>query len=234
MKTVSSFCNFLIPVLFLRNKLFFLLLISSAVNAQNNSIFYGGSGGGSSSVCFTLPIILPIELLQMEYTCQGDKAVMSWSTASETDTKDFIIESSRDGITWGTEATVPAASISSVVTNYSYELRPSLFSVYYRLILIDLNGESKILETVYVEGCGSQKFILFPNPSDGELNLIYDNINDNSRIIVQNIIGQNIREIILTDEGIVEIDLSELSPGNYIITIFEGANRIYSNRWVKT
>jgi hypothetical protein len=94
---------------------------------------------------------LPIELLNFNAVCNNAKIIVSWSTASETNNDYFTIESSIDGITWETIATVSGAGNSNTALSYSFtDDNPISGTSYCRLKQTDYNGQSETFNPVVV------------------------------------------------------------------------------------
>ena len=89
-------------------------------------------------------MILPIKLLSFTATNDNDKQVLlDWTTENEINFKGFEIERSADGITWNKIAFVPGNGGSSVNEYSYYDNNPLTGKSYYRLKLVDLDGNIK-------------------------------------------------------------------------------------------
>ncbi len=106
-------------------------------------------------VSVTANVLLPIELLSFIASCQGDAALLEWSTASESGNDLFTIERSPDGEHWEAIGTVPGAGYSLETIHYSFrDPDPSALLMYYRLRQTDLDGAFTFSPVVVGEPCG--------------------------------------------------------------------------------
>lgn len=98
-----------------------------------------------------------------------------------------------------------------------------------------LNGPRSGLLTS--NGCGSPNSIkskfneksieLYPNPNDGNFTLNYKNTTiKNSTINVFNVLGENVKTIILTNMNSTQINISEFGVGAYYLQVTVGNNSI--------
>lgn len=101
--------------------------------------------------------VLPIELLSFTGACENDKAVLRWSTATETNNDYFTVERSVDSDDWEAIGTVPGAGNSQQVLNYVFnDPYPSLSLQYYRIKQTDLNGAFTYSPVVAAEACADR------------------------------------------------------------------------------
>jgi hypothetical protein len=126
------------------------------------------NGGGSSGTP------LPVELLSFAGDCQENDHIITWKTASEHNSENFEIQSSRDGLIWNTIAVEKAAGNSNDLLTYQY-INSNFGNgvVYYRLKQNDIDGYSQIYDPIMV-ACSSNEtaFLTYPNPSSNEFNLM--------------------------------------------------------------
>ncbi len=155
---------------------------------------------------------LPVELMSLEAQCAVENVIVSWKTASEHNSLNFIVERSEDGTSWSEIQTVAAAGNSNTVLDYAIEDAGAARGVnYYRLIQTDQDGAQKIYGPV-LSNCGSDDnvFMSFPNPSDAEITLVFNNnkFTGPSTLTVQDANGRTVRSIAL-----------EIQPGTNSILV---------------
>src|SRR6185369_5945047 len=69
--------------------------------------FTGSTGGLSNQQSFcNPPVLLPVELVRFDITCDDHKATLTWITESEKKNADFAVERTGDGISYETIAVV--------------------------------------------------------------------------------------------------------------------------------
>jgi hypothetical protein len=87
---------------------------------------------------------LPVEMASFNVVCDNGNGLISWSTVSELNSKEFVIERSEDGIIFERIATVTAAGNSNSLKYYAYTNYNILSGrSYYRLKIVDLDQSYK-------------------------------------------------------------------------------------------
>ncbi|MFK8102993.1 MAG: T9SS type A sorting domain-containing protein [Saprospiraceae bacterium] len=110
---------------------------------------------------------LPIELSFFKAECQGNTALLSWATASETNNEKFELEASRDGKDWNLVGTLQGFGTSTETNFYNYRMEePSDYKVY-RLKQIDFDGKSSFSEITFADCADLTSALvrIFPNPT---------------------------------------------------------------------
>lgn len=115
---------------------------------------------------------LPVEWLSFEVRAQGPDALLTWSTASETNNAFFAIERSPAGSRFEEIAQIPGAGTTSEVHEYSYTdpnpllSHPSSLIFYYRLRQVDHDGSYEYSPVRAVEWPGAEEgWKVYPNPA---------------------------------------------------------------------
>jgi hypothetical protein len=126
-----------------------------------------GYAGGSSNA-------LPVSLISFDADCEGSAIKLDWSTASETNNHQFIIEESTDGENWNVINTTEGSGNSTTIKKYSaVTMIPAAGEGYYRLTQVDYNGESETFDPVFVS-CDSKQaneLKIYPNPASEWVNV---------------------------------------------------------------
>lgn len=119
--------------------------------------------------------IFPVKLLSFTATKQGKVSVLNWITTSETNSKHFDIQYSKNGTSWQSIGIVAAAGSSSTERSYSFiHTTPAPGVNYYRLKQVDLDGSfenSLIRPVTFTTSTG---LIIFPNPTTDNLYITSD------------------------------------------------------------
>lgn len=115
---------------------------------------------------------LPVTWQSFTVQPANEKALLKWSTASEQNTKSFIIQHSENGVNWTSIGEQPAMGNSNSTVHYSYLHGNPLKAInYYRILQTDLDGKSsysKILILSFTNSTSITK--AFPNPvTNGQL-----------------------------------------------------------------
>lgn len=185
---------------------------------------------------------LPVELLNFTATCNDDKVIIKWSTASEINNDYFTIERSQDGLVWETLFIVQGAGNSNNPLSYEQiDNSPISGTTYYRLKQTDYDGSYKYFDLAEVncnvEGSLSPLISLYPNPFNSDIIIDIQNFSDNSaNIVIYDIIGNKVLEKSITKSQIPEheltLELNALSFGVYTL-IFVSDNFSTSSRIIK-
>ena len=122
---------------------------------------------GTLNVTGTLPVVLNNFGITSTKT---NSALISWSTATETNTDHFEVMRSSNGKAYDKIATVVAAGNSSLLHNYAYvdnTLPAASRFVYYYLAVVDKDGSKTVSDIkMFANANGKSKLIvsLSPNP----------------------------------------------------------------------
>ena len=93
--------------------------------------------------------LLPVELVQFETSCENNKPILSWITASESNNDYFSIEVSKDLIAFSEIAHVKGAGNSNHLNYYTYiDTQNELGNCYYRLKQVDIDGKYTCYKTI--------------------------------------------------------------------------------------
>ncbi len=189
---------------------------------------FSGGGGGASTVNDASGSPLPITLVFFDGYENGEANTIAWTTYSEINTKEFIIERATDSNTdFVAIASVQAANNSNTPIDYSLDdSKPESIS-YYRIHTIDLDGSEYFSKTISVNRgnpmTGMEISNIFPNPTSGKSTVIYlSPASSITEMTITNMIGEVIlSKSIITHEGSnhFELDLNASKSGIYSITL---------------
>lgn len=163
---------------------------------------------------FTAP--LPVYLLSFSASKQNGSSLLKWSTSSEVNSSQFVVEHSADGARYAALSSVAAAGNSNVPTDYHYTHRQPLPGAnYYRLKMIDKDGtfDYSPVRQLHFEQDNALKII--PNPATDRVFVYVEKPGGTIRLFSS--IGKLLREAKLTQNQL-EIDISAAAAGVYFIT----------------
>ncbi|MDQ8004811.1 MAG: T9SS type A sorting domain-containing protein [Pedobacter sp.] len=180
---------------------------------------------------FTFDSTLPVALTNYTVTNVNHKAVISWSTSTETNNSYFILERSTDGINF-----IEIAKIASKGNNSEYTFTdhtPALGSNYYRLMQFDLDGKNEDLgiKPVTIKSLSATEISVYPNPVTNVLN-INGNGHQLRLITIYNISGKKVIDIKPNNKTAVSINVNDLSKGVYLVKV-SGENIAHSTKIIK-
>ena len=108
---------------------------------------------------------LPLQWRLFNATKQNENVLLEWSTFTEHNTKNFIVQTG-NGTVWNTLAIVPAAVNSNTISNYNYlHTTPASGNNYYRILETDLDGKYNysVVRKVFFGG-SELRVIVLSNP----------------------------------------------------------------------
>ncbi|NRA11775.1 MAG: T9SS type A sorting domain-containing protein [Crocinitomicaceae bacterium] len=169
--------------------------------------------------CFTA---LPVELTEFSAEVIASKFIqIEWVTISENNSSHFIVLSSHNGKKWSEVATVSAAGNTIETQRYTvkdYNVRYG--TTYFKLIQVDINSDTYESGVISVAIARKEtEIVLYPNPiGRSEILTISDLEGSAGQVNIMNISGQIVAtQEIRTNQSRVEVQLSDLLPGIYIV-----------------
>lgn len=164
------------------------------------------------------PSPLPIELLYFKATKDKDKVRLNWATASEKNTRHFIVQRLVNGTDFEniTEAAGEMGD-SPIKKDYiAYDFSPELGVNYYRLKQEDLDNTFSYSNIEYVEFDMQPFSFVFPNPCK-EFTTVF-NCKGFDNVYINNMLGLTVySEKVLHNN--TELNLSSLPGGLYFIVL---------------
>ena len=134
--------------------------------------------------CLNTP--LPVELVDFAAQVRLGEVLLLWQTATEINNAGFEIQRSVDASNWQRIGFIAGLGTSFTTKSYRFEdPSPSSGLNYYRLQQVDLDGKSEYSEIISVEfGYAEKSMLLFPNPSEGVVNIQINNPS-NERVLIE-------------------------------------------------
>ena len=160
---------------------------------------------------------LPIELFAFTGTCDKQRVILKWSTATERSNDYFSVERKMEGTPWQVIGTIAGNGNTTVVHHYSLtDKLPNRKVSIYRLKQTDWNGNFRYSQALAVKNCWEDlgsNLIIYPNPSDGRFELLFNRIT--SRTYSYEIFDSQGRKIYKIVGTQTEFDISGQPPGIY-------------------
>ncbi|MBO9684545.1 MAG: T9SS type A sorting domain-containing protein, partial [Flavisolibacter sp.] len=157
---------------------------------------------------------------------------LKWNTAQEINIDHFDIEVAKGNTSFdndqfekigGTKSKGKAPFLQSY--NFSDVTSKKTGVLYYRLKIVDVFGNYSYSNAVPIVFNEELKWQVFPNPSNGKYNLLYQSVpGDNIRLKLFNSVGALVKEMRFTANGFVQyqqIDISKdvFANGIYVLHI---------------
>ena len=161
---------------------------------------------------------LPVEMVSFSGYKFNNGVKLIWTTLSEKNNAGFIIERSKDGVTWDRLGFVSGQIDANSTSNYSFvDTRPINGINYYRLKQRDLDGFSEYSKIVQVLFEGKE-LGFYPNPANQTIHFLTHG-KSLEKIQIFNNIGQLIYDAIPDDNY---LDISFLDKGSYLVFGYAG------------
>ncbi|NNF36497.1 MAG: T9SS type A sorting domain-containing protein [Saprospiraceae bacterium] len=195
---------------------------------------YGGNCYGLSEVKFGVSeASLPVTLVDINAECIDKGVAINWTVTSEYNNESYTCQYSIDGLSW-TDIGSIAGENKAEENKYRYVHNEAPFAnTYYRIVQKDYDGSLTYFPVVKADCSDELKtFSVFPNPVASTAVITFSDINsEQKRFRITDAMGRNIRSGQVSGTE-VKLELSDLSPGTYFITIGEG-NVQYREKIIK-
>jgi hypothetical protein len=168
---------------------------------------------------------LPIELLNFDARCDGDRVTLRWTTASEINNQYFTLEKSRDGIAYTEIATVEGAGNSTSERQYAFtDVSPYAGTSYYRLSQTDFDGHHETFApvTAKCDAGGKTSVYVYNNQHGAAVITTESHRNERYRVTLCDALGKRVRRMLFdATDGINRfyLDITGLAPGLYVINV---------------
>lgn len=199
-------------------------LFGEQTSTPNSLVYKNYKGNFSPFAVLEASFILPVTWLNFTATKQQDNVLLKWATASEQNTRDYIIQHSLNGIDWANAGNVTAAGNSSSVRNYHWlHVKPAAGTQYYRILQRDLDGKESYSRIVAVQFTSGNSLNIYPNPSaDGFVKM---QLPQAATVRLYNLNGAEVWQKTL-QAGLHTIDLSRQPKGVYLIKVNDQSSSI--------
>jgi hypothetical protein len=196
-----------------------ITLIDQKGNNNGTLTSFSLSGASSNYVTQNSSLtVLPLKWLSFTAQKQNNQVSLNWSTASETNTKNFIVEHSINGINWEGLSILTAAGNSDNIRSYNYSHDGTIAGInYYRIKQMDIDGNYSYSEIKSIRiSKDAQPFKVVGNPI----------VNGKLQIQVSQLMNQPIKlfsndgRLIWTKQfipGTHSVDVSQLINSTYIL-----------------
>ena len=181
------------------------------VTGQTTEYILGSSG-------FALPVTLLSFQVQK---LNANTAKITWQTATEANNKGFELQRSFDGSTFITITFIAGAGNADVVKEYSTTDVPGRTGrVYYRLIQVDFDGNSKLSQIVSVLFDKQGLIKVYPNPAQQQVTI--EGVDNYNRVQLLDGSGRMVKEQLNNGQYLLTMNLGELKSGMYLLRLING------------
>ena len=183
---------------------------------------------------------LSVELVEFTGSAETDGNLLQWITASEQNSKNFVLEHSIDGNHFSVVNVQDAAGSTNTRSEYSHmHLNAPSGISYYKLSELSLDGTQKTYGVIAIEREQTTGFgitDMYPNPTLAQLNIDIESMENGA--VTYEIYDAAGRMIITNTIDAVEgsnplsIDVSSLQNGSYFVHLKQN-NSFVTTRFVK-
>lgn len=161
---------------------------------------------------------LPVTLISFEAKALDNGALLSWSTATETNSDRFEIERSIHGKSWARIGTVRSHGESSTVKKYDFtDVSPLSGDNFYRLRMIDSDLTFSYSRIQHIFYGADQSIAVFPNPVS---DMLYVKGLDQGKVREVSLFNSKGERVIRTGRPTAQgIKVSHLPAGLYTVAI---------------
>lgn len=164
---------------------------------------------------------LPVDLIGFQAKNKGSKVYLEWITSSEVNNDYFVVERSRDGITYEALSIVQGNGSTTLHSEYKYVDNLPYYPVtYYRLKQVDFDGKFEYSKVVHLYTEVLQETLtISPNPCSATVT-VSCRTPIKQAIQIYNHLGTNVSNSCVVQyqsDYRVNIDLSNLTRGIYIL-----------------
>ncbi len=176
--------------------------------------------------------ILPITLGEFTHIVKKEKVELQWQTLTETNTKNFTIERSAEGVNFTAIGNIAAAGNSSQQRSYRFTDTKPEYINHYRLKLTDLDGKIHYSKLLYVKVEAASALSLQQNTGSNSIQYrIAENI-VNAKLEVYDMLGRNIhtRKV---NGGLHNLPIADWHSGKYIVRLTTTNGNVFTALFVK-
>lgn len=167
--------------------------------------------------------LLPVDLAYFRVKTEGKAVQVTWETASESNSKEFVVERSQDLNTFERIGTLAGAGESAERLQYLFvDENPVPGINYYRIRMVDKDGKLNFSKTAdAIINSGTATFTVSPNPADATQIRIRTNIPYPEQLSLTDISGRDVAIGTVISQGNF-MDLfpnQTLSSGLYVLSL---------------
>ncbi|RYG06539.1 MAG: LamG domain-containing protein [Chitinophagaceae bacterium] len=125
----------------------------------------------NSPVAVTLPVVLQL----FNAFKSGEKVIINWSTSTESNTKEFVIERSANGTSFSQTGSIAAAGFSNKILNYSFtDQMPLAGKNFYRLKIVDRDSKTDYSEVRVVDFSATAAKLSWSSINGSDIDIRYN------------------------------------------------------------
>lgn len=164
--------------------------------------------------------LLPVTITGFTAQVNNESVLLQWYATQETNFKKYEIERSTDGLGFLKIGEVTGRNLA----DYSFidNNLPNANTLYYRLKMIDIDGEFSFSKTIAVRIANNfSNALVYPNPTKEKLTVkLQQVLTENSNLVISDISGRIVvLRKIAGGQRNIDLNVSQLPAGRYFIKI---------------
>jgi ELWxxDGT repeat protein len=203
----------------------------------NNHLYFtaddGDDAGSRDLFMVDAETALPVSLLSFGALLNSKDVDLSWTTVTEINTKDFVVQRSPDAVRFSNIGTVNAAGNSAGKVNYTFidagAFNAGVNTLYYRLQMVDKDGKFSYSKVASVQMLPDGRLaVVYPNPVKDKLFVVSNNALSSAVIKVTDQSGKVVlmQQLENVPGGTKNtINVSALGSGVYYLQLISNSNK---------
>lgn len=177
------------------------------------------STSGQVATFFTnlVSAVLPVNLTAFNAQKNGNSGLLQWQTATEINAAYYNIERSYDGINFTAISKVNAKGQASNTYTFNDAAGLSSTNTYYRLKIVDNNGNYKYSSVVRLASGQGIKVSVYPNPASDVVTVSGLSASDNIKLL--SIDGKLLLQQNASGAQSLIVNIAKYKPGTYILQV---------------
>lgn len=201
----------------------------ASTTSQNGGTVANTGTSGLDNLKISAAISLPITLSKFNAFFQNKQVNLTWSKGDANNFDKFVVEHSTNGVDFVAIEEIASRNSDDYATIHS---NPAKGNNYYRLKMMDLDGSFRYSDTKTVTVKGAQEWSVYPTKATA---MITASVSENEEATVQilNTNGQVMYTVNSNVNALVELPISNLSQGLYLVQIIEKGAVVFTERIIK-
>lgn len=174
---------------------------------------------------------LPVKLISFNGAKDRNQVKLTWSTAQEINSKEFVVERSAYGSNYSSIGKVMANGNSSSISNYQFnDASPNAGVNFYRLKMVDADSKFEYSKVVKIDFSKNYTITISPNPAKSFFNVTVANISAPMILEITDVSGRVLQTQTISNQNNV-VAVNNLSKGLYFVKL-KNANTSYTEKLV--
>jgi pectinesterase len=164
--------------------------------------------------------VLPLRLVSFNAVAASNGVTATWKTFNEMDMREYVLERSKDGITYASVGSVPARNVALSSEYRLLDRVPFQGASYYRIRLVETDGTAALSKAVLIQTKSKILVQLTPNPSKDKVAVVFGEKAISGTISLLDAQGKVLRQQSVQPGANSQlVQVSGLAAGNYWVMV---------------